>query len=362
MNRILAVDILRGYFIFVIIIDHLGRFPGLFELFTGKGQLWVSAAEGFFFVSGMMIGLVRGKRALNKPFRQVAKKILSRAWVLYIWSVVLTLGFTAVGIMLSGHEGVKPGLTASRDYIQIFRDTLSLNYAYGWTDFLALYVKFMVFAPVAIWLLRKNMWYLVLAASGYIWYQSGIAHDQGWQILFFGGTILGYYLDKIESTVLGWKKYWQRLWLYAIYGLTIGSLIVSIYAVHGRTVLETMNMSVPNWLVESQAVINQTFGAHFERISLQLPRLAMFCLWFAALYVLTRRYETLIINKTKDFFTLFGQNSLYVFIMQGIVIFFVDLFLPRGNQFIFNVLINTCGLMFFYTITKREILFKVVPR
>ena len=44
-QRVVALDLLRGYFLFVMIIDHLGRFPGLFDLLTGRDKMWVSAAE-----------------------------------------------------------------------------------------------------------------------------------------------------------------------------------------------------------------------------------------------------------------------------------------------------------------------------
>ena len=67
LQRIDTIDIIRGYFLFVIIIDHLARFFGFFDLFTGGGRQWVSAAEGFFFISGMMIGLVRAKKLKDKP-------------------------------------------------------------------------------------------------------------------------------------------------------------------------------------------------------------------------------------------------------------------------------------------------------
>ena len=48
-SRIITLDILRGYFILAIASVHLAYYPSLLGLFEGRGQLWVSEAEGFFF-------------------------------------------------------------------------------------------------------------------------------------------------------------------------------------------------------------------------------------------------------------------------------------------------------------------------
>ncbi len=57
-KRIRAFDILRGYFLIVILINHIELYPSFFDFFTGRGRLLVSAAEGFFFMSGLLVGMV----------------------------------------------------------------------------------------------------------------------------------------------------------------------------------------------------------------------------------------------------------------------------------------------------------------
>ena len=79
LQRIDTIDILRGFFIFMIVVDHLELFPSGFDILTGRGLLWMSAAEGFFFLSGMMIGMVRGRKVQHWPMRAVSKKLFSRA-------------------------------------------------------------------------------------------------------------------------------------------------------------------------------------------------------------------------------------------------------------------------------------------
>lgn len=46
-SRLDVLDYLRGFFIVVIIIDHLSRWPSAFSLFTGQAWLWIDQSMGF---------------------------------------------------------------------------------------------------------------------------------------------------------------------------------------------------------------------------------------------------------------------------------------------------------------------------
>ncbi len=134
-SRILALDLLRGYFLVVIIIDHLFRFPSLFEIFTGRGQLWVSAAEGFFIISGLLVGYIYKSQIRTNP-QAVFKKIWKRAVKLYLLSIGLTILFTAWGWILNSTE-VKTGIwPLGYDPLLMFTKVFILQYVYGWADFL----------------------------------------------------------------------------------------------------------------------------------------------------------------------------------------------------------------------------------
>src|SRR4051794_16997728 len=91
-QRIAAFDILRGFFLLVILIDHIELYPSGFDLLTGRGRLMVSAAEGFFFMSGLLLGLVY-KRRIALGMRFIFKRMWGRALELYLLSVLLTLLF-----------------------------------------------------------------------------------------------------------------------------------------------------------------------------------------------------------------------------------------------------------------------------
>lgn len=41
-----------------IIVDHIGWGPSLFHLLSGGGKLFASPAEGFFVISGILVGYI----------------------------------------------------------------------------------------------------------------------------------------------------------------------------------------------------------------------------------------------------------------------------------------------------------------
>ncbi len=155
-ERILTFDLLRGYFLCVILFNHLQFYPSGLDFFTGRGMLYASTAEGFFVVSGIVLGIVRGRKLIHLPFMTGAKLLWKRAFQLYLTSIILTLLFTFVGQLFLGNEGLKYGIYANwSNWWELLWHTINLSYTYGWADFLRLYAIFIFFAPFALWLLRK---------------------------------------------------------------------------------------------------------------------------------------------------------------------------------------------------------------
>src|SRR5258708_12496321 len=53
-RRDLRVDLLRGFCIFAMVVDHFGGDSWLYAI-TGGNRFYVSAAEGFIFISGFLM-------------------------------------------------------------------------------------------------------------------------------------------------------------------------------------------------------------------------------------------------------------------------------------------------------------------
>ncbi len=97
-KRDLRLDFIRGYCVFMMIVDHLSG-PSFLYLITGNNRYIVSAAEGFVFISGVVMGMVYRPTAERLGFEELCIRALDRAIQLYLLFVGLT--FAMVGLSLA---------------------------------------------------------------------------------------------------------------------------------------------------------------------------------------------------------------------------------------------------------------------
>lgn len=137
----------------------------------------------FLFLSGMMIGIIRGVNDRQQSMRLVSKKLFKRAAILYIWAVGLTVLFSLLAMWL-GPENIKSGLWQG-NVVSMLWHSLSLQYVYSWADFLRYYAVYLVISIPAIMLLRKNKAWLIAGLAIVAWILG--RHYSlffTWQILF----------------------------------------------------------------------------------------------------------------------------------------------------------------------------------
>lgn len=308
-SRILALDLLRGYFLCVIAVDHLYRFPSLLDALTGQGKLWVSAAEGFFLISGLLVGLLK-----QKP-----KKILSRAGKLYLWSISLTLFFTFWGSYFI-NQPIKTGLWTG-PFPSLFISLISLKYVYGWADFLPYYVIYLLFSPLVLIYLHRGKTWLILLLSGFFWLIRENNSYLAWQILFFIGLVAGFHFNKLNLILEKFST------------LILSSAVVSIVA--SAYFVFTLNTAFPI----------------FDKNTLAPGRWILALLWFSAFFLVFRRYENIINIITGGGLKLLGVNSLFVYGLQSVVLFPAAAILPPTPDYLRNTIYNVSVLVVIYVVT-----------
>lgn len=362
-SRLTVLDLLRGYFLIVILLNHLHYYPSGLEWVTGQSYLYTSTAEGFFLLSGIVLGLVRGAKLVDKPFKVARKLLLQRSVQLYITSILLTLIFTFIGWAFLNQPGLKYGIfTPDGSPLDLIWQTLTFQYVYGWADFLRMYALFILVSPLALWLLRRGLWYVVLLASFGIWllypfspWPAGELSDQvSWQIIFFVGFIIGFHLKSIQS-------WWQHLqaklkkWIViGIWTISAVTLVANVFLVFGK--------DLPNigpWLAE----MNVWLGQYFEKDRMPIPRLILFGFWFLALLFLSQRFERWITKWLGWILLPFGTNSLYIYTIQAFVVFFVLLLMPTASDnWIINLVVSLLALGIVYLAVRTKFLMRVIPR
>ena len=367
-SRIMALDLLRGYFMVSIILNHLQWYPSGFDLVAMRGSLFVSAAEGFFILSGIILGIVRGRKLAALPFRISTLAVLSRGAKLYIVSVILMLSFTFIGWLFIGNPGLKPGIRPmDAPIIDLIIGALSFNYLYGWADFLRLYAIFLIMSPLALWLLRQGKWYIVMAGSIALWalYPWALLHTEytaevlmalSWQLIFFGGLTIGFHWIDMKAW---WEKRTQKAKQYILIPiLSLASITLLV------NIIFTIFTSLGVGPESASTLYNSLQTTVFNKEALTLPRVILFALWFTLGLFIFTRFEPWIKKWFGWILIPFGTNSLYVYILHAIVLFFAHLLLTPVVST--NVFINFAGTVIVLGLillaARKRFLFKIIPR
>ena len=363
--------------------DHLVRFPSIFDPLTGRGLLWVTAAEGFFFISGLLVGLVRGRLMQRSGVAAARRKLWARAGKLYIASIIFTLASLAAAawLLTLGNDNVKGGFETFGSLPALLWQVLSLNYTYGWTDFLNYYVVFLLLSPLALWLLKwRYAWVGILTASLILWGTKSITTLPlniaflTWQAYFFTGLLTGYYFPALQNA---WRKLTPRRQKYlsaSVVTLTAITVAASFAYTFGTPFfldhrgqliapLSALHLPSPDQFYEylRSTKDNDTFTFLFQDNRSGLLRLPLFGLWFGSLFLIVRRYEHRIIRAVGPILLPLGRNSLYVYIIQGVIAFSVPL-LEIPPALVVNSIINTTAIALCWLAVRRRFLFKIIPR
>ncbi len=196
--RDLRLDLLRGYFFVGMTIEHLPPHP-LSSLFR-QTYGFISVAEGFVFVSGMVFALVYGKTLLRQGAGAMRKRAFARARDIYLNHAGL---YTAV--LLGGSY---LGHSFGGDVTGLWWRGLLLLYQPGLFFLLPMYFVFVLAGAFALqqmaagrgaWVLSGSVALWLAAQFGVgvaplapSWYHPGAFNILAWQVLFFSGMYIGH--------------------------------------------------------------------------------------------------------------------------------------------------------------------------
>lgn len=226
-----TLDVLRGGFIVLMMGSHLGAHTaanGLFHL-----ERWATAASGFVFLAGLVLGMVSRKRLGREGPRGAHGPLLRRA--LKLWAVHLALMGGLFGLRqltglfeapaVSDVGGWGPALWQMATLRLQSNDLMNI---------LPLYVVLLGVAPLAVEACRRGWPVLVLGPSLALYVAAQVDPEvlrltnaasgaqvfslAAWQFVFFLGFVLGWFRDALTERV--WTP--NRRWLVpvglAVYG------------------------------------------------------------------------------------------------------------------------------------------------
>ncbi|HSF30593.1 MAG TPA: OpgC domain-containing protein [Candidatus Tectomicrobia bacterium] len=215
-KRDLRLDLLRGFAVIAMIVDHIGGERSWLYALTGGDAFFVSAAEVFVFISGLLMGIIYAGVITRQGLGAALLKSLQRAWSLYLMTVILTM--TLMALSAQWRLGWGSGATDTT-WPELIISVLMLHRTFFLTDILLLYTLLVLTAVPVLVLLVHARTICVLAGSWGLWmlWQLAPQHTQfpwsiadnsvfnfpSWQALFVTALVIGYHRQRLECYWVG---------------------------------------------------------------------------------------------------------------------------------------------------------------
>lgn len=364
-RRILELDLLRGFFIIVIILDHLQFWPSPWQYMTGQGRLWVSAAEGFFIISGFLIGYLRAYKGASTPLKSMTKKLLQRAGTLWLWCVIISFAVVSLSILMpegSALQPKMPGVEHTANLPSYIWNVVSMNYSSDWIYFLRLYAIMLAATPLFLWLVRKKLWYVAagLSLGAYMLVDFGWRSESAlqWQLLFFGAALVGW---KLES-ILAWlnkRPAVRQVLTWGLIGVTLATMVLSYFMVHGWTYVESPTTSFSR---ESYVSIRSHVDPLFSNKPMAPLRVLLSFVWFGGLLMIFHVARRHIQRWLGWLLYELGQNSLTAYCLHALMLPAVVTYVSGGHNYWLNALVGAAVVVGIWAIMKIPLTKKILPR
>ncbi|WP_353214875.1 OpgC family protein [Salinisphaera hydrothermalis] len=209
------IDTLRGLLLVIMTIDHLG---GPLYAISYSPLGFVTAAEGFVFLSGYMFALAYVLRAPDlRTLRRTSIRRAALIYRYYIAALALLVGLTWLLPRLGVYWHL--GGTIHHPWVWNLLSFAMVNQP-AYFDILPMYVVFVLVTPFAVLGIRRGYAGLVVAASVGIWAIGSLLHPAGpltallagdyraghfnllcWQLLWMLGLLLGCYRDTVRRAL-----------------------------------------------------------------------------------------------------------------------------------------------------------------
>ena len=343
-ERDLRLDLMRGIGQWMVFLDHIPY--DIVSWLTLRNYGFSDAAEFFVFISGYTAGFVYGPAVANGQLLAATKRLLKRAWHLYVAHIFLFLFFVAQ-IARAARRFDNP-MYGNEYNIFLFLEhpdvmigqTLMLKFKPVDLDVLPLYIVLVLALPAILWgLVKFPRWTLLGSTILYVlarffdwnlpsfpggnWYFNPFA----WQLLFVFGTWCG--LNGAAEIATFVRS--RAVLILALAWIAFSFLIVMTWHI---PVLDAMT---PKWLIHVIYPIDKS--------DLDMFRLIHF-LALAAVFVryVPRDWPALRSNLLRPLI-LVGQNSLPIFCLGVFLSFAAHWFLVQiEGDIVAQILVSVAGM------------------
>jgi hypothetical protein len=221
MKRYDILDGFRGYFLFFMLVNHLTFQGGSLLARVNHAELgYVQDAQGFIFISGLIVGVYYARGYQRDQHREIDRKILLRAATLFRYALFLVGIIVVLALLFPMTEAAwgdhMPEIYLSSPLTTI-AGMVSLFYQPTYLDILPQYIVYLAACPLLIRWALKGHSQAVAVGSVLLWLAVQFAlhkplvegiellgqslhpgfvtrsyfNPLAWQILFVGGLLIG---------------------------------------------------------------------------------------------------------------------------------------------------------------------------
>lgn len=359
-RRDLRLDLLRGLCLAKMVFNHLWKTP-LHGLQSWLG--FVTAAEGFFLLSGVVTGIVHGRRTEERGLAAAGGSVLQRSFNLYVANLAFVFLFLALEV-----TGLVPHDFFGYGGRFTWAEPFHLNQPY-YLQVLPRYVVFLALTPLALWCLTTGRTVWMLAVSAGLWLANLVSiglHGGGyggmllvpglepprqasfplvaWQLLFFVGMAIGHH----RRCLAAW---WGRLPVPTVGAALLALCVLAALYRNGGLGLPALPPALDRMLL--------------DRRVLGPARLVNFAAFSTVLFWLTDRLWRPMTRVAGPALIPFGQASLYLFLVHIPVVWISRSGVPALTALSPHwslVLVDGAILTLLWWAIRRRFLFDFVPR
>lgn len=363
-GRDLRIDLLRGFAVLAMVVDHIAG-PSVLYAATGGNRFYTSAAEGFIFISGLVMGLVYQRLIERDGLGICLRRAIERAVTLYLLTITLTLFFVPFSEHLNLHWA--QGLDFS-DPLAFVVSVLALHQTYYLVDIPLLYTLLLLISPLALVLLSQGRTAVVLGASWVLWgaFQFFPAEIEvpwaiagnylffasAWQVFFFTGLALGWHHSQLTQKL----AHFPRRAALAVSSVGMALLIV-LYWVSDR-----LSSFWPGDPLDAQEIQLFLLDFAFGKADVRPGRILASIIVFGFLYLLVTEAWRPLYRGLGWFLMPLGQSALYAYaahvaIAVPITWLLDSVTMPDQLERPLNAVIQVATLGLLWVLIRKRVLF-----
>lgn len=326
MKRDYTLDSLRGLFLVVMTIDHLGI---AFSEYTIHNLGFITAAEGFIFLSGLVAGLVFTGIRYKQDSSALWQTALKRVGKIYLSHITVLILIITLGLCS------EPLLTGWKSTIPYFTDSLILSepmkalglglfllYQPAFLDILPMYCVFLLLTPKLIeWFIEGRV-RQVFAVSGLLW----LAAQFGLLKLLSAGLVRVLPVDLGFFDILAWQLLFVAGLYLGVYRYHRGSLNL----LKSRVAIVVVGFLLVVLLALRHGLLGQEVLGQIEFLTAK-EHLALFRLvnFGAIVFLIAAFYKQFGRLVSWSWLTSLGQHSLQVYAYQVVLIYLMAPLAPE---------------------------------